>query len=36
MAFNSLSQYIVNSISSQIGNQFMRKAEEFTSLQKRK
>ena len=29
MAFNSLRRYIVNSISSQIGDQFMRKAEEF-------
>ena len=32
---DSLSRYIVNSISSQIGDQFMRKAEEFNSLQKR-
>ena len=35
MAFNSLSQYIVNSILSQIGDQFMGKAEEFNLLQKR-
>ena len=34
IAFNSLSRYIVNSISSQIGDQLMRKAEEFNSLQK--